>query len=182
MFIKHCIYVVRSTYSFSFKEHARQVPACTIYCDCITAVNLATRTPTALQPQNCRFGQGHDQIPGLLCKKTEEAARHSMHCTKPPPCIGDGRSILQLRWQISNVRRSNASHWLKGNIGQERNLFQSLSLCSFWAIFKNNWACHKMHEVKVGADFLEIGSNKAISRRTECRCYLTLRHGEEIKV
>lgn len=102
--IKHCIYTVRSSYSFSFKEHARQVPACTIYCDCITAGNLATRAPTALQPQNCRSGQGHDQIPGLLCKKPKQAARHSMHCTKNPPHTGGGRSLLQLRWQISNIR------------------------------------------------------------------------------
>lgn len=37
-------------------------------------------------------------------------------------------------------------------------------------------------KVKIGPAFLEMGCNQAISRRTESRYFLTLRHGEEIKL
>lgn len=66
---------------------------------------------------------------------------------------------------------------------QDRNEISSkASLCSFWGISKNKWACHKMQKVKIGPVFLEIGCKKLISQRTECRYCVTLRHGEEIKL
>lgn len=82
--IKMYIYIIRKPCVFSFKKLVGQVPTCMIYCNCITARNLATRVTTACNPssQNCRYGRGHNQIPGLLCQKPKHVARYSMHSTK----------------------------------------------------------------------------------------------------